>query len=146
MIKLRAKLSFILFTLLTVSAFAGQNSITAPYPAPIGEYSQVLLTNQQTPATLCGTKNAANQFINAGAIFVDPATGQLVMCDNKGAMILYGEQCFNRFCSGNGCNPGCPAGYSQAPAVRSTSIIPVSPGYWVTSIVCCETGKYSFPT
>lgn len=107
------------------------------------------MINQVNAAALCGLKNGAN-YINAGALFVDPTTHNLEMCTNTGAAvagatITFGETCFNRFCSysdpAGSCNPTpCPQGYIQALTVGKDTFPTTvgTPNYYVSSITCCS--------
>lgn len=160
MSKFFSQLLFFFFILLTGYACAGQNSLTATYPAPQASYTKIILVNQSNVANICGTTFAP---ANNGAVFVVPGSGLLETCVN-GSAVTSLQGCFNRFCSSAPCPSNavaCPCASTPNPATLCSSAgsytqavsqgNPIqdtfltgstngaAPYYWTTSVVCCQT-------
>ena len=138
--KVISKLFFFFFILLTGYVYAGQNSLIINYPASVGTYTKIQLVNQQKAASLCAVQVNGN-YVNNGALFTDPSSGNLEICLN-GKTVTYPEICFNRFCSyktpATSCVATCPAGYAQ----RMINKFNTTGKYYVTSIICCSSGSF----
>ena len=95
-------LYFFLFA--ACSIYAGNQSMTASYPAPSGSYNKLVIPTLSTAPDCSAPGNAGMLFIYAppsqpGATTI--SSGQvLAMCANGLASIVgFPETCFNRFCS-----------------------------------------------
>ena len=137
---------FLVFLLLMAGhTYAGQNSITTNYPAPIGYYTKVQLKTQANPD--------CTQSSNSGMVFMDTASGTLEMCmpGQPGYAATFRQECFNRFCSSTGAgtdNCGfwtgtpspCPTGFTQMTlpgSIHNVDTFQPTPGTYVDSIACC---------
>jgi len=171
------RLVFILFFYFSIfsasTIYAGNNSMTANYPAPAGSYNKVVLQNLQGTDPDCTLLYNGTVYTNAGLLFMhtDASGNQsLEMCTNDGTAkaVPYPEVCFNRFCSwydntglitpqANTMCPsfssGCPNGFTWIPTDTSgdyedaiTTYSLSAPYYRVQSGVCCSCGDKTCPT
>jgi len=144
----------------TCTIYAGNENLTASYPASGGYYNKIVLQNL-AKAPDCSNSN------NAGILYMDPTLHSLEMCvSGSTSPVPYPENCFNRFCSWTDTNStdatkvqwcqlnGCPRGYSwslvQGPPsgasvdedVITTSYDPGTGNYYhLQSALCCSTGS-----
>ena len=163
---------FLFFSIFAACAvYAGNNTITASYPAPSGAYNKVVLENLSNSVTVQCSQS------NVGLIFMDNTTKTLQLCAyNNGnpVQVPFGETCFNRFCSWTDGNAtdlpgqgnaycqylsttspggfyGCPAGYAWAPVQSGQyeDIVTTSGSsgtyYHVESAVCCNYNSVVLP-
>jgi len=137
---------FLFLPFITASnSYAGNNTLTVNYPAPIGSYGSVILTNSSgSPACTAS---------NVGLLFWDATTNALSICTSNGtpAAVSYPETCFNRFCSNgsalctasaNLTSPvagvSCPAGYILATAANTGGSFTADGGaHTIYYAVCC---------
>ena len=157
-------LVFILFFYFSIfsacAIYAGNNTMTANYPAPAGSYNKVVLQNLQGADPTCSVSNAGLLFMHTDA----SNNKSLEMCTSDGTAkaVPYPEVCFNRFCSwyDNTGNPtpqahtmcpsfsnGCPKGFIWIRTDTSldyedviTTYSSTTPYYRVQSGVCCSCG------
>jgi hypothetical protein len=132
---------FLYFSLFAACGiYAGNNTITASYPAPSGAYNKVILQNP-TASTIQCTQSTM------GMLFTDPVSGNLQLCATTDsgayAYIPFGQTCFNRFCSyqspATSCSfNGCPSGFTQDQALVDSFEPNPGSGYYVSSTVCCN--------
>src|SRR5689334_16904126 len=76
---------------------AGQTRLITYFPPTSGSYSQVQVADNGNLD--CSTKDASNNYVNAGRIWVDTTTGDLNICTPTGTTESYPHSCFNRFCT-----------------------------------------------
>jgi hypothetical protein len=151
-----SKLFFFFSILMTCSTLAGQNTLTATYPATIATYDHIQLINQQNP-NLCAV-NVNGTFVNNGAFYVDNS-GNLEACANGAAtpFTQNSMQCLNQYCSFQTnstdincsdytspvpCTTTCPNGYttvlSAATDTFNITYFSGIPNYCIRSVVCCS--------
>jgi len=157
-------LGFILFFYFSFfsacNIYAGNNTITANYPAPAGSYNKIILQNLQGVDPTCSASNAGLLFMHTDA----SGNQSLEMCTSDGITkaVPYPETCFSRFCSWKDKNGSpaqgdypwcvlnaCPNGYTWIPTQQSPSLYEdVMTTYYdgstyyyhVLSAVCCSCG------
>jgi hypothetical protein len=159
-------LVFILFFYFSIfsacAIYAGNNTMTANYPAPAGSYNKVVLQNLQGADPTCSASNAGLLFMHTDA----SNNKSLEMCTSDGTAkaVPYPEVCFNRFCSWSdntgdltpqahtmcpSFSTGCPNGFTWIPTDTSlplpyedviTTYSSSTSYYRVQSGVCCSCG------
>ena len=147
---------FLYFSIFSTWAiYAGNENLTASYPASGGYYNKIVLQNL-AKAPDCKNPN------NAGILYMDPTSQTLQMCvSGSNSAVPYPENCFNRFCSWTDTTPtdatkvqwcqlnGCPPGYSWSLVgtsvdedVITASYDPDTGNYYhIQSALCCSTNS-----